>query len=228
MKPSFLSFIPFPFLCTMSKIKNIIFDLGGVLLNIDYHLTKKAFQNLGVANFDELYSQAAANELFSQLEKGDLTPNEFYRQFNDFTGHDFTAKQISTAWNAMLLDFRESSLKYLRTLKPKANLLLLSNTNAIHLKAFHEIYYQKEREHSFEDLFHHCIYSFETGTRKPDVECYQWVMRNTGIRASESLFIDDSPQNVVGAEKAGIRSLLLEKNSLIENLGLEKILETGL
>lgn len=209
-------------------IKNIIFDLGGVILNIDYHLTRDAFIELGISQFDKLYSQADASDLFRDLEKGTLTPEEFYARFNLLTSGSFSVEQIEKAWNTMLLDFRESSLEYLLQLKPKANLLLLSNTNAIHLKAFHEIYYQKERKHAFEDYFHHCIYSFQTGTRKPDVACYQWVMENTGINADESLFIDDSPQNVEGAQQAGIRSILLKKNDFIENLGLEKILEAGL
>lgn len=208
----------------MAAYKNIIFDLGGVLLNIDYHRTRSAFEDLGIKDFDRLYSQADASDLFRKLEKGTITPADFYEEFLDLVKIPLTVQQVKNAWNAMLLDFREDSLKYLEALKDKANLILLSNTNAIHVDEIREIYYGINRNHPFEDYFHHCVYSFETGTRKPDAACYNWVLQNTGINASESIFIDDSVQNIKGAETVGIKSVLLEPGRFIENIGLEKLI----
>lgn len=206
----------------MAKFKNIIFDLGGVLLDIDYHLTRDAFIQLGVQNFDEMYSQAEADELFQKLEKGTISAGEFYEALNMRAQLNLSVEDITRAWNALLLDFRESSLEYIAKLKSRANLILLSNTNEIHRDAFREIYNRTRREQPFEEYFHHCIYSFDIGSRKPDEEAFQWVIDQTGIRPEETIFIDDSPQNIDTAEKMGIFSILLEKGQLVEDLGLEK------
>lgn len=208
----------------MAKFKNIIFDLGGVLFNVDYHLTRDRFIDLGVKNFDDLYSQADASDLFRRLEKGTIEVSEFYTRLTKLVQLPLTVEQINQAWNAMLLDFREDSLQYLSTLKDKANLLLLSNTNAIHKEAFLKTYHSKDRPFPFDDYFHHSIYSFETGTRKPDAECYRWVIDKAGIVPEETIFIDDSVQNIESAQSLGIHSILLKQGTHIEDLGLDEMI----
>lgn len=206
----------------MPKIKNIIFDLGGVLLDIDYNRTRLAFEALGIKDFDQLYSQASANHLFQRLEMGTIEVPDFFNELNQCTGLSLTDEEIINAWNAMLLDFRESSLQYLIPLKQKAQLLLLSNTNIIHKQAFDLIYSKRNSDISFEDHFHHCIFSYETGTRKPDANCYRWTLAKAHLRPEETIFIDDSPQNVAGANAVGIKGMLLENNVRIEDIELEQ------
>ena len=101
----------------MEKIENIIFDLGGVILDVDYNLTRAAFEKLGVANFDEMYSQANANKLFQKLETGEIDEAEFYKELNDCTGLHLSTEEIKKAWNAMLLSFREGSLQFLEEIR---------------------------------------------------------------------------------------------------------------
>jgi putative hydrolase of the HAD superfamily len=204
----------------MQKIENIIFDLGGVLLDIDYNLTRTAFEKLGVANFDEMYSQVAADKLFQKLETGKISEENFYKEFNLCTGLHLSEQEINKAWNAMLLSFREDSLSYLETLTPRFRIFLLSNTNNIHLNCFYQIYHQKERSKSFEQLFDKAFYSFEIGLRKPDVDCYEWVINDLQVDAGTTLFIDDSINNIHGAEKAGLRTLLLTPEMRIETADL--------
>ena len=136
----------------MQKTENIIFDLGGVLLDIDYNLTRSAFEKLGVADFDEMYSQATADKLFQKLETGKISEENFYKEFNRCTGLYLSDEEINKAWNAMLLSFREHSLSYLETLKSRFKIFLLSNTNNIHLNCFYQIYHQKERSKSIFQL----------------------------------------------------------------------------
>ena len=204
----------------MQKIENIIFDLGVVLLDIDYNLTRKAFEKLGVADFDEMYSQATADKLFQNLETGKISEENFYKEFNRCTGLHLSEQEINKAWNAMLLSFREDSLSYLETLTPRFRIFLLSNTNNIHLNCFYQIYHQKERCKSFEQLFDKAFYSFEIGLRKPDVDCYEWVIDDLQIDAGTTLFIDDSINNIHGAGKAGLQTLLLTPEMRIETVGL--------
>lgn len=204
----------------MEKIKNIIFDLGGVLLDIDYNLTRTAFEKAGVAHFDDMYSQASANQLFQKLETGKITEDNFYKELNHCTGMDLSREEIRNAWNAMLLSFRENSLSAVAELRDKYRLYLLSNTNFIHMDAFHKIYHSQSREIRFDDYFNKAFYSCEIGFRKPDAICYEWVIDHLKISPAETLFIDDSAQNVEAAKSAGMQIIHLTTGQKIEELEL--------
>lgn len=204
----------------MKKIENIIFDLGGVILDIDYNRTRKGFEDLGVTQFDEMYSQANANHLFQKLETGHISNDDFFRELSEVTNLGLSTEQIRTAWDAMLLDFRESSLDFLKGIKLKYKTYLFSNTNFIHMEAFHKIFHSKEREHPFNDYFDKAFYSCEIGLRKPDIESFQWILDHLGIKAVKTLFIDDSIQNIEAARKVGMQTVYLKPGMKIEELGL--------
>lgn len=202
----------------MPQIKNIIFDLGGVLFDINYSLTQKAFETLGVKNFDAMYSQAAANQLFQQLETGKISESQFHEQLNKATALNLLPKQINEAWNAMLLGFRYESLNFLRVLSRQYRIFLFSNTNFIHQRKFLEMYQQQQMQEPFHDLFEKLFYSCEIGSRKPDVASYRFVLEQAGIRAADTCFVDDSIQNVEAGKQEGIKSILLKKGEKIEDL----------
>jgi putative hydrolase of the HAD superfamily len=204
----------------MQKFKNIIFDLGGVILDVDYNLTRIAFEKLGVIDFDEMYSQANADKLFRKLETGEITDDIFYKEFNGCTGLHLSDEEIRKAWNAMLLSFREKSLQFLERIKPKYKTYLLSNTNYVHIAAFKETLHQQIGVKTLEEYFDQAFYSCEIGLRKPDPACYDWVLKNVEIEPAETLFIDDSLHNIEGAKKAGLQTIHLLPNVKIEDLGL--------
>ncbi|MEO6288407.1 MAG: HAD family phosphatase [Ginsengibacter sp.] len=204
----------------MQNIEAIIFDLGGVILDIDYNLTQKAFENEGVKNFDEMYSQVKADKLFSNLETGHVSEQDFYKEFNNCTGLNFSNAQICNAWNAMLLSFRENSLLFLDQIKLKYKIFLLSNTNQIRYDLFNKIYNEKIRNKAFDDFFDKAYYSFEIGLRKPDAACYELVLESNSLNPGNTLFIDDSEQNIVAANNLGIQTIWLKPGLRIENLGL--------
>lgn len=212
-----------PFFTSMKPIKNIIFDLGGVLLNIDYDRTRQAFEDLGISRFEELYNQAAANDLFSRLEIGAISNEDFYQELNHIAGLSLHSGQIEKAWNAMLLDFREESLQWIVEIKPHYNLFVLSNTNSIHLKAFNEIYHSRSRNKEFEVYFDKVLYSFEIGCRKPDIECFEKTIEILDINPHETLFVDDSPQNTESAKKSGIHTIHLKPGEKIEKIVAERL-----
>ncbi|MEO8820521.1 MAG: HAD family phosphatase [Ginsengibacter sp.] len=204
----------------MQNIENIIFDLGGVLLDIDYNRTRDEFEKLGVTRFNEMYSQANADRLFQKLETGTIDEEDFYKELNHSSGMNLSPDEIKKAWNAMLLTFREDSLQFLDQLKNKYRIFLLSNTNKIHFASFDEIYYQTKRSKKFEEFFDKIFYSFEIGLRKPDATCYKWVLKDLNLNPERTLFIDDSIDNINGANSVGIQTLLLSPGKRIENLGL--------
>mgnify|MGYP001546203869 CR=1 FL=1 len=133
---------------------------------------------------------------------------------------DLSPKEIRNAWNAMLLSFRENSLRALIKLKDKYRLYLFSNTNFIHMEAFNKIYHSQPRDLTFDAYFNKAFYSCEIGFRKPDAICYAWVINYLKIDGPETLFIDDSVQNVEAAKRAGMKTIHLANGENIEELGL--------
>ena len=204
----------------MQKIKNIIFDLGGVILDVDYNLTRVAFEKLGVTNFDEMYSQANADKLFQKLETGEITDDIFYKEFNRCTGLHLSDEEIRKAWNEMLLSFRGKSLQFLERIRPKYKTYLLSNTNYVHIAAFKQTLHRQIGVKTLEEYFDEAFYSCEIGLRKPDAACYEWVLKNLKIAPGATLFIDDSVHNIEGAKKAGLQTIHLLPGVQIEDLGL--------
>lgn len=204
----------------MAKIKNLLFDLGGVLLNIDYNKTANAFKNLGIHQFDELYSQAGANHLFEALETGEISEDDFYNTIQQYCYPSTTQQQIEVAWNAILLNFRIESLDYLAQLREKYNIYLLSNTNSIHLTAFNKILREETGKPNLDNYFIKVYYSHKIHKRKPYVTTYLFVVEDAGIIADETLFIDDSFGNIEGAKEAGLQVYHLLPNHKIEDITL--------
>ncbi|RFS23487.1 HAD family phosphatase [Chitinophaga silvatica] len=194
----------------MQGIKNIIFDLGGVILNINYKLTSEAFQELGVANFDELYSQFHGSDLFNGLETGHVAVEDFLLEMHKHVPSHITDDQIEAAWNAMLLDFPVQRLQLLQQLRQHYNLFLLSNTNAIHLAAFNKILETSRGIPSLATFFDKAYYSHQMGYRKPDKESYQMVLDENELNPGETLFIDDTLPNIEGAKAVGLQTIHLQ------------------
>jgi len=202
----------------MTSYKNIIFDLGGVILNIDYNLTAKAFKKLGIENYNELYTQFNQISLFDDLEIGKITPNIFRTKIKELCKINISDTKIDNAWNAMLLDFPKERLDLLNKLKNKYRLFLLSNTNEIHL-----IDYQKQLQDKFNinnlgEFFEKEYYSHVVGLRKPNREIFEMVLNENNLIASETLFIDDSIQHIEGAKLVGINAYHLTNGESITDL----------
>jgi FMN phosphatase YigB (HAD superfamily) len=200
--------------------KAIILDLGGVLINLDYDKTSFAFKELGIENFDDLFSQFKADELFSKLETGKVSEEHFYQVMSVVCRRGTNQDQISNAWNAMLLDFREKSLEFLVPLAQKYPLYLLSNTNSIHLSAINKILLSQTGKATLDAYFTKSYYSHLIGKRKPQPETYQFVLADAGMVAGETLFIDDSINNIEAAAALGIQTYHLKAGERIENLAL--------
>jgi len=208
----------------VTPVKNIIFDLGGVLINLNYQLTRAAFENLGIANFNDLYTQHHANPLFEQLEVGAIEPEAFYEALREATGLTLTNSQIETAWNAMLLDFPIERLLWLDQIKNKYNIYLFSNTNAIHYKAFTSIYAQTAPliglNTDFNHFFKTAYYSHTLGQRKPELAAFEAVIQDAKLDPAQTLFIDDTISNIEGAQKAGLRTIFLSGGLTVQDVGL--------
>ncbi len=197
-------------------IKHIIFDLGGVLLNIDYSLTEQAFQAAGVKNFHDCFSQLKQTDLFDKLEMGQIPATEFIAAMQKASEATITEEQVIHAWNAMLLDFPLRRLQILQQLHLYYDLFLLSNTNEIHEKAFNDILMRAHGIPTIGVFFDKVYYSHRVGLRKPMPEIFERVLTESGLKPSDTLFIDDSPQHIEAAKQLGIQTIYLEKGMTIE------------
>ncbi len=202
----------------MAELKNIIFDLGAVLINIDYKKTERAFIALGFENFEAMYSQFTADAIFEKLETGKISNEDFYEKLISLSKNNITATQIKNAWNEIILDWRVDSLQFLETLSPKYNLFLLSNTNAIHHEFFNNSLQNETGRTEIDSLFTKAYYSHELHLRKPNVDIFEFVAKDASININETLFIDDSSNNIYTAKQLGFKTHLLLAGERIERL----------
>lgn len=202
----------------LTGIHNIIFDLGAVLFDIDYSLTQSAFASHDITDIRKLYSKAAQHAVFDQIETGETGPEGFCDAIRAITGVNVTNEQIISAWNAMLLGMDEDKVRLLEQLSTEYDLYLLSNTNEIHLDAVKKIIGLNVGYDRFARCFKKLYFSNEIGMRKPHPECFAYVLRDAGIKAEETLFIDDSPQHVEGASSIGIRGYHLKDGEHVTEL----------
>lgn len=196
----------------MVEIKNIIFDLGGVIINLDIPKTIEEFNKLSQKPFESIYTQLQQYPIFDAFDKGIISEVAFFNDLKDITETKASIEELKTAWDAMLLDFPAHRLEQISQLRKNYRLFLLSNTNETHIHTFEKDLFKQHGYHNLEPFFEKVYYSCRIGMRKPDKEIFDFVLNQNNLLASETLFIDDSPQHVEGAAKTGIQSLLLGKN----------------
>ena len=201
----------------MKSYKNILFDFGGVLYDIDFQLTIKAFKDLGFTDFENMFSQYKINSFFADFERGHISDDEFYDILIKESPVPASKEDIKNAWNKMLLNYRMESLQYLKTLQEKYPLYLLSNTNSIHYDEFTDALKNIGGAKPLSSYFTKAWYSHEIGLRKPDLSCYEFILKDACLVAEETLFIDDTASNLEAAEKLGFQTRLMLPEDRIEN-----------
>jgi FMN phosphatase YigB (HAD superfamily) len=199
------------------KYDSIIFDLGGVLYDIDVQRTKNAFAALGLNDFSKLYTLKEQVDLFDSLEKGFINEEGFVEGINKLSGIPFTPAQVKQAWNALLIGMPAENVGLLRNLKADGyNLYLLSNTNILHYSSIQSEMQQKFGLDSLDELFDKAYISYKIGMRKPDAEIYEHVMKD--IDPERSIFIDDNEDNVKASIAAGISAVQKLKNETLQEV----------
>lgn len=203
------------FYLSMTPIKNIIFDLGNVLYDIDFTKMYNEFDQLGIPNFQNHFTLNQCDPLFYDIEKGKISEKAFCEGFNQLYNLSLSHSQIISAWNSLLIGFRKESMDWIKAHQHAFSMFLYSNTNQIHCDY---VLPQFEREigGNFEQLFKKPYYSHKIGMRKPDPASFQFILDQEGLVAAETLFIDDNEPNVIGAASVGLQVLYLKPGMFIE------------
>ncbi len=199
----------------MQNIKNIIFDLGGVILNLDMKRSEEAFVSMGLAHFRDLFGQGHADSFFKEYETGKIDDRQFLQAVKDAIGLPVTDQAVTDAWNAMLLDFPSERIVLLEKLSRQYRLFLFSNTNALHLAAFRQKFRDAFGNRELDDHFERTYYSHLLKMRKPSVESYRYILEGNSLKGSETLFVDDALINVEGANAAGLKGFHLRPGMTI-------------
>ena len=204
----------------MQPVKNIIFDLGGVILNLDFAAAEKAFTEIGFEDFKDVFAGGHVTSFIKDYEVGRIDDDQFVREIRNLAKKQNDDQLAIAAWNAMLVDFPIERIAFLKELKKKYRLFLFSNTNSIHLQSFRKTFSENFDEGIFDELFEKTYYSHEIKLRKPTKEAFEYVVRDAGLNAAETLFVDDMLVNVEGAREAGLQAVQVTPGKSILDLGL--------
>jgi putative hydrolase of the HAD superfamily len=195
----------------LQGIKNIIFDLGGVIINLSVEKTHQAFATLSGLPLQEVKDRVHQATFFHEYEKGLINDSEFRNHLRRSLQLDVDDSQLDHAWNAMLLDIPIERIQLLERIKKNYHLYLLSNTNNIHLQSFNRQVFDLTGFPSLDQYFHNAYYSHLIKMKKPDVEIFEYVLENNNLLATETIFLDDNTDNLDGATKAGIRTFHVQQ-----------------
>lgn len=199
-----------PYLDT-EEIQNIIFDLGGVIVNIDPRLTAQAFANLSGSDPVDIMELHKSINFFTDYEMGKITDEQFRNEIRQFLKKDIPDEKIDHAWGALLLDIPVEKIKLITLARKKYKTYLLSNTNHIHVVKFSRTFRDLTGQR-IEEYFEKVYYSYKMGKRKPDEDIFIQVIDENKLIAGKTLLIDDSLPNIKTARSLGMRTLHVERN----------------
>lgn len=202
----------------MPAFKNLIFDLGGVILDLSVDTTLSSFARVSGLEPAVVRSLFVSSAGFIEYEKG-LIDDDAFRDFIRETYQVSVADDVIDAcWNAMLLGIPADKLELLQALKKRYRVFLLSNTNAIHLRYINDAILQPlAGVNSLDRYFHRAYYSHEMKMRKPDAEIFQHVLTENDLHPADTLFLDDNADNIRGAASLGIQTLHVVTPSMVTN-----------
>ncbi len=197
-----------------SNISTLIFDLGGVIVDLDLPKCIQKFKSLGVENIEQYLSNFGQKDFFMQFEKGQIGIPAFRAEIRKLAGIELSDAQIDEAWCSFLTQIPVEKLHLLSELKKKYRILLLSNTNPLHIQTAVAEEFSKTGK-TMQDFFDKCYLSFEMGMVKPDVEIFETLLADAQLKAEECLFLDDGKKNIDVAATLGIQTYWVNSN---ENL----------
>jgi putative hydrolase of the HAD superfamily len=200
-----------------NNITTLIFDLGGVLINLDLAQCIQNFKDLGLQDFEQHLSLFGQKGFFLQFEKGQIGIPEFRAEIRKLAQTPLTDAQIDKAWCSFLCNIPNQKMDMLLELKKNFRLLLLSNTNQLHIEVSTAGEFARIGK-QITDVFDKCYYSYQMGMVKPNADIFETLLADAGVKAGECLFLDDGLKNIEMATKLGIQSYLVNINEDLQFL----------
>ncbi|MFN0048916.1 MAG: HAD family hydrolase [Cytophagales bacterium] len=202
-----------------NKIRNIIFDLGAVIINIDIESTILAFAKHFQVPIEEIHTFLQEKSLWEEHEKGNVSDEILIQHLNSYFKNQIDETDFVKAWNTLLLDIPQERIELLKLLSAKYRLFLLSNTNQTHIDMVNEkLRNENQVVGGLDSLFERVYLSHQVKLRKPDPKIYEFVLNDSSLIATECLFLDDNEQNIISAASVGINTIHVTPNRSITEL----------
>jgi len=192
-----------------SNISTLIFDFGGVLIDLDMNQSILNFKKLGVENVENYLSNFGQSGFFMQLEKGKISAEEFRSEIRKMTTNTITDKEIDDAWNAFLVRIPSEKLDIVYQLRKKFRVIMLSNTNAIHFPYAEQTFFSYKNR-GIDEYFDKCYRSYDMKMAKPDAEIFEAILSQEQVAANQCLLLDDGPKNIEQAQKLGFQTYFVD------------------
>ena len=211
-----------------TKIKNIIFDLGGVILDIDETIVYKELEKMGIKTSELAHSKEFI-EIMSKFDTGIYTAPTFRKRMKALIGQEkMTDEKFDSIWNAMLLDIPRERVKAIEKVKKHYKIFLMSNTNVIHYDLYVRDLQLRFGYNEFDELFDKSYFSFAEHLEKPDPRFFELILDHEGLLPEETLFIDDTEKNINIAKSLGINTYHISREELVRNLFENGVLKDGI
>ena len=211
-----------------AKIKNIIFDLGGVILDIDENIVCKELEKMDIS-VTELFHSKEFMDIMSKFDTGIYTAPTFRKKVKAFIGQEkMTDQRFDAIWNSMLLDIPRERIEAIEKVKKHYKIFLMSNSNVIHYDLYVRDLQLRFGYNEFDELFNKSYFSFAEHLEKPDPRFFELILDHEGLLPEETLFIDDTEANIKVAKKLGIRTYHINRDELVRNLFENGVLKDGI
>ena len=211
-----------------TKIKNIIFDLGGVVLDIDESIVYKELEKMGISTTELAHSKEFI-DLMSKFDTGIYTAPTFRKKTKALLGQEkMTDQKFDSLWNAMLLDIPRERIAALEQIRKHYKIFLMSNSNEIHYDLYVRDLQLRFGYHEFDELFNKSYFSFAEHLEKPDPRFFELILDHEHLLPEETLFIDDTAVNIKVAKLLGIRTYHIGRDELVRNLFENGVLKDGI
>jgi glucose-1-phosphatase len=209
-------------------IQNIIFDFGGVVLDIDPSMTLRELENLGIENTEVFMTDNFQENVINKFERGIITPEQFRQKVREALEAELTDQEIDEAWNALLLDIPKERIAVLEAAKENYRMFLLSNSNEIHYDVYVRDLQLRFGYREFDQLFDKSYFSFDLHLSKPNPEIFEFVINQHQLVPEETLFIDDTLEHILAARKLGLKTYHLQKPERLRDFIIDGRLRSDL
>jgi putative hydrolase of the HAD superfamily len=210
------------------KIKNIIFDLGGVILDIDENIVYKELEKMGIST-SELAHSKEFMDIMSKFDTGIYTAPTFRKKTKAILGQEkMTDQRFDAIWNSMLLDIPRERIEAIEKVKKHYKIFLMSNSNVIHYDLYVRDLQLRFGYNEFDELFNKSYFSFAEHLEKPDPRFFELILDHEGLLPEETLFIDDTEKNIKVAQSLGIHTYHISREELVRNLFENGVLKDGI
>lgn len=207
----------------LQGIDNVVFDFGQVLINLDYPKVIGGFSKVANKNQDEIKEMVVTAPVLQAFEVGEISPDVFRSEINTLLGTTLEDEELNNIWNSMLKDLPKWRMDLLERVNNRFNTFVLSNSNIIHEEAFDKMILETTGKPNLHAFVSKCYFSHDIGLRKPDEECYQYLIDDAGLNPESTLFLDDRLDNIEGARSVGLKTIQI----LNADKQLKEIFENG-